>query len=340
MSTVVVTGAAGRVGRSLMNALAEAGYKTRGVDRRPSEARATDVVTDLSDPEATRDAVVGADVIVHLAALMSWRDEDATAVFAANVASTFNLLEAAKSVGIKHVILASSGEVYPEMAPRFLPITEQHPTEPTSYYGMTKLVDEQMLWFYARKYRIEATVLRFPHTQDASELLDPESFFCGPRFFLQRKIVQQRVLGNERAVAALEPYDDGRDLLILSRSEDAQPYCMPICDTRDTVAGILLAVSKPSARGQTIALGPAEPFRFDAVVPRMSEAIGLEYVDVCLPGKGTNYTVDIRKARDLLGYMPQHGVDEMLSEAAAAYQHRVANAGPPSGTREEHQCSE
>lgn len=322
--TVVVTGAAGRVGRQVMRELVNAGHRPRGIDRQQDTDHAVDVVADLSDTWALREALAGAEIVVHLAAFMSWREDDAADVFQANVAGTFNLLEAVRVTGVPQIILASSGEVYPEMAPRYLPITEEHPTEPRSHYGMSKLLCEQMAWFYARRYGVATTVLRFPHTQDASELLDPDSTFCGPRFFLRRKLAQQRALGNEEAVSVLAAYDDGRERLVLSRSQDGQPYCMPICDTRDTTAGIVLAVETPGARGQTIALGPPEEFRFNLVVPQMSELTGLDYIDVCLPGKGTHYTVDISKARHLLGYNPRYGVKRMLTEAVAAYHDRAS----------------
>jgi UDP-glucose 4-epimerase len=194
---------------------------------------------------------------------------------------------------------------------------------------MTKLLDEEMAWFYARSYGMPVTVLRFPHTQDAVELLDPGSIFSGPRFFLTHKLRQQRQFGNDDVVALLERYDDGNERLILSRDPDGKPWRMPIGDTRDTAAGVVLAVTRPQARGETIALGPAESASFDAVVPRMSELTGLEYVDVRLPVAGPDYTVDISKARRLLGYTPLYTIDLMLDEAAAAYHDRQATAASP-----------
>ena len=75
-----------------------------------------------------------------------------------------------------------------------------------------------------------------------SELLDPASFFSGPRFFLQPKIRQQEGFGNTAVVAALRAIDDGQEALVLSRNEAGRPFRMHITDTRDMVAGILLLV--------------------------------------------------------------------------------------------------
>jgi len=327
--TVAVTGADGRIGRRVVGQLAEAGYRVRGLDRRPGSQQAEYIVGDMVDDDALASLVRGADVVVHLAALMSWNPADATAVFDANATATFRVLEAVRAAGGAEIILASSGEVYPEMAPAYLPIDEDHPRRPRSHYGMTKLLSEDMAWFYARSYDMPATVLRFPHTQEAAELLDPRSVFSGPRFFLRQKLEQQRRLGNAEAVELLQPHDDGTERLLLSRSGDGTPYQMPIGDSRDVAAGVVLAVSSPHARGQAIALGPAQPAAFDVVVGRMSELTGLEYVDVRLPGPAPHYSVDISRARRVLGYDPIYTVDRMLGEAASAYRKRQAASSPP-----------
>jgi UDP-glucose 4-epimerase len=327
--TVAVTGAGGRIGRRVVSQLTEAGYRVRGLDLRPGADGAEHVTGDIADQRALAALVTGADIVVHLAALMSWVESDAAALFDANVAATFGLLEAVRAAGGAEIILASSGEVYPEMAPCYLPIDEDHPRRPLSHYGMTKLLDEEMTWFYARRYDMPATVLRFPHTQEATELLDPDSPFSGPRFFLQSKLRQQRALGNAETAAVLAPHDNGTERLLLSRCPDGTPYQMPIGDARDVATGVVLAVSSPRARGETIALGPAEAADFDVIVPRMSELTGLDYVDVEIPGAGPHYSVDISKARRVLGYHPARTMGQMLDKAALAYQQRKAAAASP-----------
>ncbi len=89
----------------------------------------------------------------------------------------------------------------------------------------------------ARTSGLGTTILRFSHTQDARELLDPDSFFSGPRFFLQPRIRQQEAFGNMAAVAALRAVDDGTPALLLARNEHGRPYRMMITDARDMSAG-------------------------------------------------------------------------------------------------------
>jgi UDP-glucose 4-epimerase len=258
---------------------------------------------------------------------MSWAPKDANRLFTANVRASFTLLSAVQTAGCAGVVVASSGEVYPEGAPQYLPINERHPREPRSAYGMTKLLLEDMTWFFARAHGIAATVIRLPHTQDAAELLDPDSPFSGPRFFLRPKIAQQRAFGNDKVISLLSELDDGSEQLLLSRGADGTPYRMPIADTRDTAAGIVAAVTRPQARGHTIALGPDQATDFAAVLPPMSEITGLRVADVRLPGPAVSYAVDISLARRLLGFTPRHDFGSMLREAGEAYHRRLAAAG-------------
>ena len=76
---------------------------------------------------------------------MSWLPADAQRGYDANVTGTHVLLDAARRAGVKKFIFASSGEVYPETRPVYMPLDESHPTQPTSLYGLTKLLGEEMV---------------------------------------------------------------------------------------------------------------------------------------------------------------------------------------------------
>lgn len=327
MTTVAVTGARGRVGSVVTGRLAEAGYTVVGLDRVAGQQRhgsVSHVVTELDDPAALAASFADADAVIHLAAYMSWADDQSTLLFAANVQATFVVLEAMRLAGISRIVFASSGEVYPEGAPVRLPIDEAHPCLPRSHYGMNKLLGEEMCNFYERRYRFAKTIIRLPHTQDAAELLDETSPMSGPRFFLSRKIEQQKRFGNTEAVARLsELQSDDGDRLVLSCGEDGTPYCMPISDTRDTATGIVAALESARAIGETIGLAPPKAARFDEFIPLMSEVSGIPYVEVRLPGPAVAYTVDTRKAQGLLGFVPEHTLDSMVHEAEAARQARL-----------------
>jgi UDP-glucose 4-epimerase len=320
---VLVTGGAGRVGRRLIAELLARGDAVTSLDlaELPTEhPRLVHVRGAFDDEEAVARAMRGVDAVIHAGAFMSWVAADARKLHEANVTGTFVLLRAAAAAKIRRFVFASSGEVYPETAPRFLPITEDHPVAPTSVYGLTKLLGEQMVAHFARSTGIETVVLRFSHTQDASELLDPNSFFSGPRFYLRARIRQQTAFGNTAVAEALRPFDDGTEKLLISRGKDGTVFRMPITDTRDLVSGIILALDHPAAAGGTFNLGTEEAIRFDDAVGHLQAATGLPAVDVVLPIPAVDYVTSRRAAIETLGYAPRWTFAAMVADARRGLQ--------------------
>lgn len=327
MSTILVTGSAGRVGSRVARQLLDMGHRVTGFDLRASgidHPAFREVLGGFDDRAAAREAVQGTDAILHLGAFMSWLPADRDRLFTANVEGTRVLLEEAAAVKPQRLVFASSGEVYPENVPDYQPIDEDHPLKPRSPYGLSKLLGEEIVRFFERTSGTPATILRFSHTQDASELLDPGSFFSGPRFFLQPKIRQQEGFGNQAAVTALRAIDDGAEALVLSRNEAGRPFRMHITDTRDMVAGILLALSDKRAAGRTYNLGATEPVDFAAALPMMAQLTGLPLKTIDLPGAGVFYETSNARIRTELGYEPQWTFERMIGEAAQARAKRAS----------------
>lgn len=327
MSRILVTGSAGRVGSRVARELLESGHRVTGFDLRAGgidHPAYREVLGGFDDRSAAKQAVQSADAILHLGAFMSWLPADRDRLFQANVEGTRVLLEEAAAVRPKRLVFASSGEVYPENVPDYQPIDEDHPLKPRSPYGLSKLLGEEIVRFFERTSGTPATILRFSHTQDAGELLDPGSFFSGPRFFLQPKIRQQEGFGNQAAVAALRAIDDGREALVLSRNEAGRPFRMHITDTRDMVAGILLALADERAAGRTYNLGATEPVDFAAALPLMAQLTGLPLKTIELPGAGVFYETSNARIRTELGFEPQWTFERMICEAAQARAKRAS----------------
>lgn len=322
--SVLVTGSSGRVGRELVATLRARGIETVGLDVAATEAGARPdrfVEGGLLDREAVRGALVGVDAVIHLAAQMSWNPADADRVFRANVDGTFVLLDEARKASLRRFVFGSSGEVYPELSPVYQPIDESHPTRPLSTYGMTKLLGEEMVRHWERAHGIPACILRFAHTQEARELLDPQSFFSGPRFFVHAKLRQLRSFPSNPAIdasiAALDVVAGDDEVHYIGCSPDGTPYRMAICDARDLVAGIVLGLEHPAAAGETFNIGPAASVDFDALVPHMASFTGLDVQPVRLQTASYRYDTSIEKAKRLLGYAPRHDPFSMVEEAAA-----------------------
>lgn len=153
MANVVITGSAGRIGSCVAAQLLARGDRVTGVDLQP--ARLTQpgyrhIECRFDCPATVQEILTGADAVVHTGALMSWHPKDNDTMVHANVTATRMLLEAAKNQQIKRFIFASSGEVYPEVRAQSQPVTEQHPRNPLSFYGLTKLLGEELVQFYQR----------------------------------------------------------------------------------------------------------------------------------------------------------------------------------------------
>lgn len=320
MNAVVVTGAHGRVGRVLVESLRAAGRAVIPIDvRRPSGALET-LQLDLNDPVLLRDAFAGASVVVHLAAHMSWDPRESSEVVKTNVMSAYNVLESAAAAGVRRVVMGSTGEVYPENAPVYLPVDEAHPCRPTTAYGLSKYLSEQIVDFFSRTSRLEVVTLRFSHTQNASELADETSTMSGPRFFLAAKAVQQRAFGNEDFAEKLESLDDGKGRMYIATDAAGTPFRMGICETRDLVQGIELAMSAEGVAGETIGIGAPRAASFDEIVLPLARALNRDVCEVVMPGNPVNYETSNRKAEELLGYTPTWTIERMIEAAVAAIQ--------------------
>lgn len=323
---VLVTGSSGRVGSCVVSRLLARGDMVRGFDMRVSGRHLDgfdEVVGTLDDDVATVKAVDGMEAVLHLGAFMSWAPRDQAAMFRANVEGTRVLLDAAASAGIRRFVFASSGEVYPENAPASLPITEEHPLNANSPYGLTKLLGEELVRFHQRTGTLDTVILRFSHTQDAEELLDENSFFSGPRFFLRPRVKQQENFGNRKIADLLRAADPGEPAHILARNEQGRPFQMHITDTRDMAQGLLLALDHPDAPGEVFNLGATDPVDFTRLIAEMSALTGYPIVTVDLPGAGVYYHTSNEKIREVLGFKPEWTIDRMLSGAARARKARA-----------------
>ncbi len=166
--SVVVTGAAGRLGRLVARLLRERGYEVVATDRLPSDDPSTEVVQgDLVDPEVVRGLLDGADGVVHMGAIPGPLRADPREIFENNVESTFNVMTAAAENGLRRVVFSSSafgmGWAHDGAAfvPLYLPLDEEHPMMPFEPYGLSKQVGEVIGAMVARSSSTSVVSLRF-----------------------------------------------------------------------------------------------------------------------------------------------------------------------------------
>ena len=195
----VVTGGAGFIGSTLVDALAARGDDVLVLDDLSSgkrenlagalEAGVTLTELDVSDAQAVFAAIEGfePDSVFHLAAQIDVRRSMADPGFDArlNVVGTVNVLEGAARAGASRLVFTSTGgAIYGEGAerPDELPFAETAPCEPFSIYGQSKLAAEGYLDFYSRTRELPAGTLRLGNVygprQDPATEAGVVAIFC------------------------------------------------------------------------------------------------------------------------------------------------------------------
>lgn len=164
MKSVLVTGATGFVGRYLVNALLrQPSYRVIAATRR-SVALPTDirVVGNIDGQTEWCEALEGVDVVVHLAArahVLNEQDANPEAEFLkVNTEGTTNLVNQAIAAGVQHFIFISSIGAVTSFSE--IPVTEESPCQPDTFYGKSKLATEKALANLASTSTMEWTILR------------------------------------------------------------------------------------------------------------------------------------------------------------------------------------
>ena len=171
MDRLVVTGALGTLGRWTVEELAD-DYEILGIDvHEPQDGSPYDTVeylaADLTEQGAAWEILldVEPDAVVHLAAIPGAGHRTETETFLDNVASTYNVLTAAGTVGAS-VVWSSSEATYgvtfrDETRPlEFLPVDETHPQRPEDGYGISKVVGELIAERTMRRYGVGVTSIQ------------------------------------------------------------------------------------------------------------------------------------------------------------------------------------
>ena len=191
---IVFTGGTGKAGRHAVPYLQAKGYDILNVDLKPLDLPGvTTLITDLTDSGQTFNALtshfnlshyadgappVAPDAVVHFAAIPRVGIEPDNKTFVANVASTYNVIEAAMKLGVRKVIVASSETTYGvcfaegDQDYHSFPLEEDYDSDPMDSYGLSKVVNEKTARAFAMRYKADIYALRIgnviePHEYDA-----------------------------------------------------------------------------------------------------------------------------------------------------------------------------
>lgn len=169
MMRALVTGGAGFIGSNLARLLTESGHEVVILDNYSSGYRenlaglpgARVVEGDVRDEAALDKAIAGCEIVFHLAASVgnTRSIEHPIQDSEINVLGTLRVLEAARSHGLRKVVFSSSAGIFGEL--KTVPIREDHPAEPDTPYGASKLGAEKLCLAYAKLYPLECVCLRY-----------------------------------------------------------------------------------------------------------------------------------------------------------------------------------
>ena len=169
---LIVTGGTGFIGQYLVRQLLAGGHEVIVTSRTASgqmrDAKCRYICADITRREDFSNWSAQAEAVFHLAAYIPQDDIlDVETLLRVNVLGTWNVLQYCYERGIGSLIHSSSISVYGE--PRYLPVDEEHPTRPRTFYGMTKLCAELLCAQLAKAYGLPCTILRYSSVYGAKQ---------------------------------------------------------------------------------------------------------------------------------------------------------------------------
>lgn len=342
---ILITGGAGFVGSHLADALLAKGHEVVVFDNFSPQvhgagfpdylSRAVELIKgDMRDLDAVRKAVVGVDVIFHMAAAVGVGQSmyEISNYVGANTLGTANLLQALldTKVRIEKLIVASSMSIYGEgkylcvncgeMAPEPrsnqqlkekswetrcpqcgvdltpLPTNEAKPLQYTSIYALSKKDQEQMCLLFGKVYELPVVALRFFNIYGTRQALsNPYTGVVA--------IFASRLMNNRSPLI----FEDGKQM-------------RDFVSVHDVVAANLLAMKRSDADGQALNVGSGVPISIREVAEALETALGTRMgADVSSKyraGDIRHCFADVSKAKRLLGYEPQvtfqKGMEELV----------------------------
>jgi nucleoside-diphosphate-sugar epimerase len=283
---VAVTGAAGRIGRAMLQELKHAGGHTVwALDQAlpPAGLAQRALLVDLADAGLVYGALAGAEAVIHLGAIASEANHPGHHVFANNTRAAANVAAACIDLGIPRVVYSSSITIYGlDWQARHggitaLPVDESLDHRPDDFYALSKYVGEETFALAAREHGLRAVSMRVNY-----------------------------VVGEDEYAERGQPREQ----------RDASGGLWSYVDARDVALAARLALERLDALGpgnHSFNVGAADAHSrlpLCEVIPRFIPE--LKDLAAGLAGAQTAYSIE--KARRVLGYEPRHSWRQALGE--------------------------
>ncbi len=199
---IVFTGGSGKAGRHVVPWLKARGYEILNLDLKPLACDGVNtLITDVTDSGQVFNALsmhfgfagydtgkgpAKIDAVVHFAAIPRVLIQPDNVTYAANVISTYNVIEAAMKLGIRKVIIASSettyGVCFAEGDKDFhhFPLEEDYDIDPMDSYGLSKLINEKTARAFAMRFGADIYALRIGNVIEPDEYERFPGFIADP----------------------------------------------------------------------------------------------------------------------------------------------------------------
>ncbi|MDJ1138398.1 SDR family NAD(P)-dependent oxidoreductase [Streptomyces iconiensis] len=303
--TVLVTGAEGFIGSTLVDMLVEQGARVRAfVHYKPygdkghlahhlgrADAPVEFFAGDIRDPGRVREAVAGCDTVFHLAALIGipYSYVSPGAYVQTNVTGTENIAEACREHGVSRLLHTSTSEVYGSA--RTVPISEEHPLQPQSPYSASKIGADMTALSHWHAFGLPVTVVRPFNTYGPRQ---------SARAVIPAILAQLHSGAREIKLGSLTPT---RDFTYVT----------------DTAAGFLALAESPAAVGEVVNLGSGREISVGDLATELISVSECE-ADIVLDdarvrptsSEVTRLLSDNSRARTLSGWTPQVPLREGL----------------------------
>ena len=308
--TVMVTGADGFIGSHLTEELVRKGEKVKAfcyynsfgkwgwLDTLTPEIKNEIEVFmgDIRDPNGVRTAMKGQEIVYHLAALIaipfSYHSPDS--YVDTNIKGTLNVLNAARDVGTRRLLVTSTSEVYGTA--QYVPIDEHHPFQGQSPYSATKIGADRLAESFYRSFELPVTIVRPFNTYGPRQ---------SGRAVIPTIITQLLSGAQELKLGSLTPTRDFNYV-------------------KDTAAGFMAIADCEAAVGQEINIATGQEISIGDLANELIRQINPQAKIVCeserlRPEKSevNRLLGDATKLRQMTGWKPAYTFEQGLAETIA-----------------------